>query len=74
MTTSTNNPPLRAGLQTAEAARYLGVSRSLLRKWRLKGTDDPGEKGPPYCRITRQLVVYQVADLDAWLWQHRQVA
>ena len=54
-------------LRTVDAARYLGVSASLLRKLRLRGRDDPGDPGPSYVRLSSQLIVYEVAELDAWL-------
>ena len=65
MTTSTSIAP--RALQTVDAARYLGVSPSLLRKLRMRGHDDPGEPGPAYIRLSRQLIVYELAELDAWL-------
>ena len=65
MTTSTSIAP--RALQTVDAARYLGVSPSLLRKLRMRGPDDPGEPGPAYIRLSRQLIVYELAELDAWL-------
>lgn len=74
MTAPTNLPLLRGALRTAEAATYLGVSVSLMRKWRLKGRDDSGDKGPPYAKVTPYVVLYKLADLDAWLNQHRAVA
>jgi len=60
-------------MRTAEAARYLGLSVALLRKWRLRGAGDPGKAGPPYSRVGPTVVLYTVADLDAWLKQHRTV-
>jgi hypothetical protein len=62
--------PIRA-LNTTDAARYLGISVSLLRKLRLKGLDDPGLKGPQYYKVGSQIVLYEVTALDAWLDQHR---
>ena len=47
-------------LETADAAKYCGVSKSCLEKRRLKGG------GPAYLKPTRK-VIYQVSDLDAWL-------
>jgi predicted DNA-binding transcriptional regulator AlpA len=57
----------RRSLQTVEAARYLGLSASLLRKMRKRGPHDPSGAGPQYIRISSQLVVYDIAELDAWL-------
>lgn len=62
---------LRAALGTVAAARYLGVSVSMLRKLRLKGVDDPGLRGPRYLKLGAQHVLYKIEDLDAWLESHR---
>jgi len=64
--TSTLIPPRRA-LRTTDAARYLGVSSSLLRKMRARGPDDPLGLGPGYIRLSPSLIVYEIAALDAWL-------
>ena len=65
---SPKSAPLRPrALRTVAAARYLGVSPALLRKWRLRAPGDPGEHGPPCVRITPTLTLYPVAALDAWL-------
>lgn len=67
-----NNPTApRRALRTPDAARYLGLSPSWLRKKRLRGAGDPGDPGPPYIRLSTLLVVYEIADLDRWLEQHR---
>jgi len=60
----------RRSLQTADAARYLGVSPSLLRKMRMRGPEDPGGAGPKFIRLSPQLVVYDIAELDAWIDEH----
>jgi hypothetical protein len=52
------------------AAQYLGVSPSLLRKKRLQGTGDPQDPGPAYIQLSPSLIVYTIADLDAWLDAH----
>jgi len=54
-------------VQIGDAARYLGVSKSLMRLWRLRGPDDPGEKGPAWSRLSRNCVIYEVSELDRWL-------
>jgi len=54
-------------LQTGEAAHYLGVSASLLRKMRLRAPGDPGGQGPKFIRLSAQLVVYEFSALDAWV-------
>jgi predicted DNA-binding transcriptional regulator AlpA len=54
-------------LQTGEAACYLGVSASLLRKMRMRGPEDPAGQGPKFIRLSPQLVVYEISALDAWV-------
>lgn len=68
---SKNTAPRRA-LRTVEAAGYIGVSPSLLRKMRLRGTDDPLDSGPPYIRLSPSLIVYDIVSLDAWMDRHAQ--
>lgn len=63
--------PLRRALRTPDAARYLGISASWLRKKRLRGVDDPGDRGPEYIKVSATVVIYEVAALDAWLDAHR---
>jgi predicted DNA-binding transcriptional regulator AlpA len=72
MHSSTSVPPRRA-LRTPDAARYLGVSPSLLRKMRMRGSDDPLGTGPRYIRISQSLVVYEIRELDSWLEAHQSV-
>lgn len=67
--TSSPNAPRRA-LRTTDAARYLGVSPSLLRKMRARGPDDPLGAGPAYIRLSPSLIVYEIAALDQWLESH----
>ena len=45
---------------TGEAAKYLGLSRSTLEKWRIYGG---GPKFYKYLKVVR----YRVSDLDEWL-------
>jgi len=66
MIPSTSTPPRRA-LRTTDAARYLGVSPSLLRKMRSRGPADPLGDGPAYIRLSPSLIVYEISVLDAWL-------
>jgi hypothetical protein len=66
----TTEKSARRALQTGAAAKYLGVSASLLRKLRLRGPEDPGGVGPHFVKLSPQLVVYRVEDLDAWLDAH----
>ena len=58
--------PSEVRLSTAQAANHLGVSPATMRSWRLRGPDDPNP-GPKYIRLSPSLVVYDVADLDAFL-------
>jgi hypothetical protein len=59
----------RRALKTVDAARYLGVSASLLRKMRMRGQDDPLGPGPSYIRLSPSLIVYEIKALDVWLDQ-----
>src|SRR4051794_36212350 len=52
-------------LRTPEAAQYLGVGESTLEKWRCCG------QGPVFERAGTRIVVYRVADLDAFLAARR---
>jgi hypothetical protein len=54
--------PLEIGtlLDTAGAARLLGVSRGLLQQWRLRN------QGPPYLRLENETIRYHVADLQVY--------
>ena len=47
-------------LSDIELSRYLGVSLSCIRKWRIRGS------GPPWIKLG-VLVRYKVADVDLWL-------
>lgn len=53
-------------LTDKEAAEYLGVSVSFLRKRRMEGARLNKTPPPPFIRIGR-LCRYQPQDLDAWL-------
>ncbi len=67
----TTATPRRAA-KTVPAAQYVGVSASLLRKFRLKGPDDPGEKGPAFIRVSDYLILYEYIELDRWLDERRE--
>ena len=60
--------PLKIAFTKAEAALYLSVSRSFLRKARMDGDRENHAPGPPYVKIGR-MIRYRKADLDAWLEQ-----
>jgi predicted DNA-binding transcriptional regulator AlpA len=49
-------------LDTADAAVYLGISKSRLEGWRCKGRDG----GPPYVRISARIIRYKRSEIDAW--------
>ena len=57
----TANP--RERLRAAQAAHYLGISRSTLAKWRMR------KIGPPYHRCGPRIVYYYKDEIDAWLEQ-----
>ena len=48
------------------AAAYIGLSTSTLAKMRLRGD------GPAYSKAGARVVVYDIADLDAWLAGRRR--
>jgi predicted DNA-binding transcriptional regulator AlpA len=57
----------RRMLRTPGAANYTGTSASTLEKLRLTGG------GPKYLKLGKT-VVYDPADLDAWLASHRRTS
>ncbi len=48
-------------IDTIKAAAHADVEPRTLEDWRRRGV------GPPYRRIGRRLVRYNLADLDAWI-------
>lgn len=52
---------------TEQVARRHGISASTLRRWRVDGV------GPPFRRISRNVVLYDRADLDDFFMSHRKV-
>jgi predicted DNA-binding transcriptional regulator AlpA len=55
-------PVEQAYIRTPEAAKYLGLSVSLLEKLRVRGT------GPRFSRVPGgAAILYAKADLDAWV-------
>jgi excisionase family DNA binding protein len=52
-------------LRAEEAANYLRVSSSTLAKWRMR------REGPPYERCGSRVILYDRAELDAWLARRR---
>jgi excisionase family DNA binding protein len=59
--------PRRRMLRTRDAAAYTGLAKSTLEKLRVYGG------GCPYLRVGRA-VLYDPADLDAWLAEHRRLS
>ena len=55
-----SDPITNRRLRTADAAAYCASSKSTFEKYRLTGV------GAPYSKLGR-VVVYDIADLDAWL-------
>ena len=53
-------------LNTAEAARVLGLSPVTLRQWRRRSVP----KGPDYFRLGRTTVRYRQSEVVAWLERH----
>ena len=60
----------RAVRDEIEAAAYIGLSTSNLRKGRMNGKRAHHAEPPPYLKLGRR-IVYLKADLDAWLLSHR---
>lgn len=56
----------------ADAALYLGVSRSFLRESRMNGIRKHRAEAPPYIRLGGgRATRYDAGDLDLWIDQHR---
>jgi hypothetical protein len=66
----TESTALRRTLRTTEAAKYLGLSASLLRKMRTRGDEDPRSRGPAFIKVSPSLVLYEIRELDGWLESH----
>ena len=62
----------RRGLSEAEAADYIGISRSSLRQGRMDGKREKRMPPPPFARLGRK-IVYLIDDLDTWLESNRQI-
>jgi excisionase family DNA binding protein len=57
-------------LTEKEAAQYIGMSRSFLRKDRMDGIRDNRTPGPQFLKLGRS-IRYLKEDLDSWLLKHR---
>lgn len=64
--TSTASTLSPRAVSEGEAARYLGVSQSSLRKGRMAGRRSVQMSSPPFVKMGRR-VVYLIEDLDRWL-------
>lgn len=62
--THIQSPKFRA----PQAAQYIGLSPSTLAKMRLRGD------GPIYSKAGARIVIYDRADLDAWLASQRRTS
>lgn len=51
-------------LRSAQCAELLGVSRSHLERMRYDGT------GPRYTKISKKVILYALADVEAWVAEH----
>lgn len=58
---------MSANIRTKAAAQYLGLSKSTLDKLRCFGG------GPAFAKLGRA-VIYNTADLDAWLAERRRTS
>ncbi|MDR3281253.1 MAG: hypothetical protein LBT23_12180 [Synergistaceae bacterium] len=54
-------------LTEAEAAIYIGHSRSFLKKCRIYGRAGGHMRGPKFTRDTRRCIRYPIEELDKWL-------
>ena len=62
---------LRRAFAEADAAEYIGMSRSFLRQSRMDGEREKRTPGPKWVKLGRS-VRYLIEDLDAWLESYRQ--
>jgi hypothetical protein len=62
-------PHFKRALSEAEAASYIGMSRSYLRQSRMDGERENRTPGPRLRRIGTRCIRYLIDDLDAWLDQ-----
>lgn len=57
-----------AALDEKEAAKYIAMSRSFLRRARMEGRTKSGSVGPAFVKVPGgRGIRYRVTDLDAWL-------
>lgn len=60
-----------AVLNTAQAAKYIGLSKSELDKARVSG-ELGGDTPPKFFRVGKKIVRYHIADLDDWLGEQQR--
>ena len=63
---SNQNQVLPRGLSEVEAAKYIGMSPSFLRKDRMYGVLPGRTAGPRWVKVGKR-IIYLREDLDAWL-------
>lgn len=57
-------------LTEAEAAKYIGMSRSFLSQDRMNGYREGRTQGPDFFKLGKS-IRYHRDDLDSWLMKHR---
>jgi len=57
----------KRSLTEEQAAEYLSISRSVLRKSRMDGERENRLSGPPWIKMGSRAVRYLKEDLDQWL-------
>ena len=57
--------PTSVFLTESEAAKYLGISKKTLQRWRFD------HKGPAYAKLNNKLIPYYQVDLDEWMKRQR---
>lgn len=58
---------MEAHLNTAEAAKWLGLSERTLQGWRCE------EIGPPYIEMSPRRILYAMEDLIKWRDERRRI-
>ncbi len=59
--------PIKRGFSSKDAAAYIGVSESYLRKDRMNGKRDGYFPGPHWHRVGSRTILYFREDLDEWM-------
>ena len=71
MSETVNDKAIKRRLLTeAQAAEFLGVSRSFLRKSRMTGQVENHAEPPPFVKAGR-MIRYILDDLESWIEKHR---